>query len=233
MLVKLEQNAMSAVSLATQITFVLSLFTYAATMGASMLVSQYWGIEDKDSIEKVWGFSQILLLPIGLLFFCLTYFIPEKIMTIYTSEPELINYGAQYLKTVSFSYLFICVYQVTETIMKNTGLIKQTTFVSSMMVFMNIVLNAIFIYGLFGVTPMGVKGAALATTLTALFNLLLSSFIHIKNRIVRFRVKYLFHIEKGLKDDFIHYSLPLLGNQITWGLGFTTLTIIMIILIII
>lgn len=227
MLVKLEQNAMSSVSLATQFCFVLNLFIYAVIAGASMLVAQYWGTEDKDAVEQVWGFSHMILVPVAILFWAAAFFFPEYVMHIYTSEVALIELGAQYLKIASFSYLFTSVLQIIETIMKNTGLVKQVTVVSSLMVGLNIFLNAIFIYGLFGLVPMGVKGAALATTLSTLGSLIITVFIQIKHHIVRFRMKYLFKISKRLRKDFIHYTAPVFGNQITWGFGFTTLTIIM------
>lgn len=227
MLANLEQDAMSAVSLATQVSFVLNLFTFAVTMGANMLVAQYWGKEDKDSVEQVWAFSQKLILPVGLLFWAATFFFPELVMGIYTSETVLITLGAQYLKIASFSYLLTCILQVIETIMKNTGLVKHVTIVSCFMVGINIFLNAVFIYGLFGVKEMGVEGAAIATTLSTLGSLLIVLVIQSRYKIVRFRLKYLFRIDKKLRSDFIRYTAPVFGNQITWGFGFTTLTVIM------
>lgn len=227
MLVKLEQNAMSSVSLATQFCFVLNLFIYAVVAGASMLVAQYWGNEDKDAVEQVWGFSQMILIPVELIFWAAAFFLPEYVMHIYTSETSLIALGAQYLRIASFSYLITGVLQIVETILKNIGLVKQVTLVSSFMVILNIVLNAVFIYGLLGITPMGVKGAALATTISTLGSLIITIVIQLRHKIVHFRIKYLFKISNRLKTDFIHYTAPVFGNQITWGFGFTTLTIIM------
>lgn len=227
MLVNLEQNAMSAVSLATQVSFVLNLFTFAVTMGASMLVAQYWGKNDKNAIEQVWAFSQMLILPVGVLFWVATFFFPEIVMRIYTSEPTLISLGAQYLRIASFSYILTCILQIIEIIMKNTELVKQVTFVSCFMVGMNIFLNAVFIYGLFGIKELGVEGAALATILSTLGSLIIVLGIQWKYRIVRFRPRYMIRIDKKLRKDFIRYTGPVFGNQITWGFGFTTLTVIM------
>lgn len=227
MLVNLEQDAMSAVSLATQINFVLSLFTFAVSQGASMLVAQYWGKKDKNAIEQVWAFSQAIILPVGLIFWAAALFCPELVMRIYTSDLPLINLGAQYLRIVGFSYLLNCILIIVETIMKNTGLVKQVTAVSCFMVGINIFLNAVFIYGLFGIEPLGVRGAAIATTLSTLGSCLIVLGIQLKYKIVHFRLKYVFRIDKKLRSDFIRYTAPVFGNQMTWGFGFTTLTIIM------
>ena len=51
MLQFLDQNAMSAVSLASQVTFVLNLFTIGISYGASMFAAQYWGKGDKHSSD--------------------------------------------------------------------------------------------------------------------------------------------------------------------------------------
>lgn len=165
MLVRLEQDAMSAVSLAAQVNFVLNLFIDAVSLGASMLIAQYWGKKDMRSVEKIWGFSQLLMLPVGILFFLAGMFFPDGVMRIFTSEMAIISFGIQYLRIVSISYLINSILKIVQIIMKNTGQVKAVTYVSSAMVILNIVLNAIFIYGYFGVTAMGVKGAALATML--------------------------------------------------------------------
>lgn len=227
MLVRLEQDAMSAVSLATQVNFVLNLFVFAVTMGASMLVAQYWGKGDKDSIEQVWGFSQVILLPVGVLFFLAAFLFPETVMRIFTSETAIIWFGAKYLRIVSVSYMLTCVLQVIQVIMKNTGLVKQVTAISCFMVFANIIMNAIFIYGYFGVPAMGVEGAALATTISSFLSLVITIIIQAHHHVVCFRIRYIFRIDSNIRQDFIKYTGPVLGNQITWGIGFTTLTVIM------
>ena len=58
MLGKLAQNAMSAVSLAGQVAFVLSLFTAALTIGGSMFAAQYWGKKDIDAVERIFALTR-------------------------------------------------------------------------------------------------------------------------------------------------------------------------------
>lgn len=227
MLVRLEQDAMSAVSLAAQVNFVLNLFIDAVSLGASMLIAQYWGKKDMRSVEKIWGFSQLLMLPVGILFFLAGMFFPDGVMRIFTSEMAIISFGIQYLRIVSISYLINSILKIVQIIMKNTGQVKTVTYVSSAMVILNIVLNAIFIYGYFGVTAMGVKGAALATMLSAVFSLLAVIYLQCKGSKVRFRMSDLIHIDKKLSADFAKYASPILANEIVWGIGFTMNSVIM------
>ena len=162
MLAALSQNAMSAVSLATQVTFVLNLFVFAVTANASMFAAQYWGKGDVSSIEKLFGYAVRIVLPVLLVFFSCAMFLPEGVMRIYTSDPAIIAEGIPYLRFAAPSYVLMALAMVYETILKNTGFVKQCTFASAVMVVMNIILNAVFIFGLLGAPEMGAAGAALA-----------------------------------------------------------------------
>ena len=100
-----NQDALSAVSLAGQVQFVYSLFLFAITAGVSIFAAQYWGIQNKKAVEKTLGiglaFSVLLSLPftIGATFF------PELLMRAFASDPVLIQDGAVYLRVVGVSYL--------------------------------------------------------------------------------------------------------------------------------
>ena len=122
-----DQDAMSAVSLASQVAFVFNMFCIALGSGCSMFAAQFWGKGDKDNIEKLFGYSMRLLLPILALFFGCTMLMPEAVMRIYTNEPLLIANGIPYLRIASFSYIFMGLSIIYESILKNVGLVKQCT----------------------------------------------------------------------------------------------------------
>lgn len=227
MLVSLDQDAMSAVSLASQVAFVLQLFNLAITGGVSMLAAQYWGKGDKKSIEELYAFSIRLAVPIAAVFFLVTLLAPAAVMKLFTSEPAIIEYGADYLRIASFSYIFLSIMFLIETIMKNTMLVKQVTVISSVAVGVNIFLNAVFIYGLFGLPRMEAAGAALSTAISYGIALAASIAVQLAKGEVRFRVKYLFSVSKQLRKDYIKYSMPILANQLSWGIGFTMISVIM------
>ena len=62
MLLNLSQEAMTSVSLASKVPFVLTLFTLSITSGGSILAAQYWGKGDKKSVEKIFGYMFALSL---------------------------------------------------------------------------------------------------------------------------------------------------------------------------
>lgn len=226
MLGALNQDAMSAVSLAGQIQFVFNLFLAAMTIGTSMFAAQYWGKGDKSSIERLTAIVYCITIPVSLIFTILTVAIPVPLMRIFTNETVLIEYGAKYLRSVSFSYLFCGISQIYLCVMKNSGRAFMSSLISSVCVLFNIGLNALLIFGLIGLPAFGVVGAALATVIARLIEMVWSLLDSIKKERVKIRIKLFIHFDKFLHKDFWKYTLPVLGNEIVWGVGFTMGTVI-------
>ena len=226
MLVALNQDSMSAVSLAAQVTFVLNLFLFGISAGTNMFAAQYWGKGDKESIERLFGYSVKLLIPIAVLFFSMAMFLPTGLMRIYTDVPSIIDYGVQYLRIVSFSYLFMSLAWLYEAILKNTGFVRESTAISISMVILNIILNGVFIFGLFGLPEMGARGAALATTISSLEGFVGCTWILLRRCSVKLRIKHIINTDQNIRREFSRYTSPFMANQLFWGIGFTMISVI-------
>ncbi len=223
----LDQTALSAVSLATQVQFVLNLFFSAITIGTTVLAAQYWGKQDKESVEEVLCIALKMSILISIIFFTAAFFFPRLLMRIFTNEISLIEAGIPYLRIVSWSYLFMGFSQIYLCIMKNSGMTTKSTIYGSSALVLNILLNAILIFGLLGFQQMGIAGAALATTISRAVELFLTIFENVKTGVVRVRLKYFCSNFVRLKRDYYRYTMPVLANELVWGCGFTMFSVIM------
>ena len=106
MLGAVSQSVMAAVSLANQITFIIMLFFTGLSIGAGILVSQYWGKGDLAIIERVLNIACGFAAIISLVFFAASFFFPNALMSVFTNDADLILYGARYQQIIGFSYLF-------------------------------------------------------------------------------------------------------------------------------
>lgn len=79
----LDQSSLSAVSLATQVQFVLNLFYAALTIGSTVLAAQYWGKGDFRSVEKILAAALKSALLVSVVFFFAALAVPELLMRIY------------------------------------------------------------------------------------------------------------------------------------------------------
>ncbi len=227
MLGMLSQDELSAVSLAGQITFVENLFLAAMTIGLSMLASQYWGKKDLVSVEKIFGYIMKVTAGISFLFFVVSLAMPDILMRIFTNEESLISGGAIYLRTVSLSYFLTGISQIYLCILKNSSKAITASIISSVSVVLNIFLNAVFIFGLFGFPKLEIAGAALATVIAKLIEVVWCVAETLKKGSIHLKLRYIVHSDKLLKNDFWKYTLPVLGNQVAWGVGFTMYSVIM------
>ncbi len=223
----LSQDDLSASSLAGQVQFVFSLFLFAITAGVSIFAAQYWGINDRDSVEKVLGIGLKLSVLISLPFTLGALICPHLMMRAFASDPVLIEGGAEYLRWVALSYLMLGISQVYLCIMKNCGNAVKSSMISSAAVVVNIVFNWLLIFGV-GIFPrMEIAGAALATVISKVFELVWTMIEMCRKGSLKIRFKYVIHSNETLWKDYRKYTLPILGNQIGWGLGFTMYTVIM------
>lgn len=222
MLGHLSQNAMSAVSLATQIQFVQNMFVLSIAGAEGILGAQYWGKKDTVALNKLFCISLKLSGFISLLFFLACMFFPSALMTIFTNQPELIQIGTEYLRIAGWSYLLTGISQCYLSMMKVTDHPGRTALISSCTVVINIILNGIFIFGLFGLPEMGAKGAALATLISRIFELIWSVCNSFRKNYIYPKLKYLFTFHKVLFMDFLKVLGPLIGAFLFWGVGFTS-----------
>ncbi len=227
MLGSIAQNEMTAVSLATQIQFVQNMFLSAATAAGAILGAQYWGKGDRNTVRKLFNMILRWCGVVSIVFFAACECCPEVLMRLFSHDGEIIEIGAAYLRIAGWSYLITGVSQCYLTVMKVTDHVPQSAWISSSAVVANIILNAILIFGAFGLEPMNARGAALATTLARVIELGLCLGVASGKNYIRPDWKRFFEKNRQLGRDFLRHCLPLMGGGLFWGVGFTSYTAIM------
>jgi putative MATE family efflux protein len=224
----LDQDSLSASSLAGQIAFVFSLFFGAFVFGLTVLAAQYWGKGDKRTAEEVLAVTMRYSMLVGLVFTLGAAVFPEQIMHLFTSDQKLITAGGSYLRTVSLSYLLTGFTQAYFGIMKVCDKAKLSSLIGSLAVVLNIILNALLIFGIGFFPKMGIEGAALATVLARAFETVMVVIVVGKRLCPPLRIRLMLHSgNRELHRDYWKYTLPLLINQLGWGGGVTMYSVIM------
>ena len=227
MLGRVTQEQMTAVSLATQVQFVQNMFIMAATAAGAILGAQYWGRGDRLTVQKLFHIMLRWSGLISLLFFAACELAPELLMRLFSHDSPIIEIGSGYLRIAGFSYLLTGISQCYLTTMKVTDHVGPCAWISSSAVVLNLILNAVFIFGLIGAPRMEARGAALATTISRAAELALCIVLSAGKSYVRPAWNRLLEKQKQLSADFRKQCIPLLGGGLLWGIGFTSYTAIM------
>ena len=227
MLGRVEQDAMSAVSLASQIQFIQNFVIYAATSVIAVLGAQYWGKNDIRTVKDILCIALKVSVFASVLFFIGCVFFPRYLMLLFTNEEVLIEIGISYLKIAGWSYLLTGISQCFLAVMKISGNAGMSAAISSVTVVLNIILNAVFIFGFLGIPAMGVQGAAYATLIARILEVLWSAGISHTKKYIHPDYRRFFARLKELKADYYKNFFPIFGACMFWGIGFTSYTAFM------
>lgn len=221
------QTELAAVSLANQFHFLLSGLFFGICSGVTMLASQYYGKKNLDAIQVIIGIG----LKIG---FCVctvvtlaAFLIPEWLMRIYTADVEMIIIGAQYLRVIGISYLCMSFSQVYMCALRSMERARLSMMISFAALGINVLLNAVFIFGIGGAPRLGVIGVALGTSAARVIELLLCLFDAHFGRGIHLKWKLVFGKNVLLFQDFIRYATPALINDGAWTFAFSTYSVIL------
>lgn len=221
------QSAISAVSLASQYASILFMVFYGLGTGATILCAQYYGKGDMQAIQVVEGIAMRFSLLIAFVFAGAALFIPEKMMQIFTGDTELIAIGASYLRCMSVCYLCWGITEVYLAVLRSIGRVVISTTMNILAFSINVLLNAGFIFGLFGLPKLGATGVAIATSLSRVIELAACLVVSFLSKDIKLDFRYMFRKNKLLFADFVRLSLPALGNDISWSVAFSMYSVIL------
>jgi putative MATE family efflux protein len=221
------QSAISAVSLASQYASVLYMVFYGLGTGATMLCAQYYGKGDLQAIQVVEGIALRFSVVIAALVAGLALLIPEEMMRVFTNDGELIAIGASYLRFMSVSCLCCGITEVYLAVLRSIGRVVVSTALNVLTFSMNVFLNAVFIFGLFGAPQLGAMGVAIATSISRLVELAACFVVSAKSSDIKLDFRYVFVRNKLLFSDFVRLALPALGNDMSWSVAFSMYSVIL------
>ena len=227
MLGRLTQDAVSAVSLANQIAFIMNLFSGAVVGGGGALLAQYWGKGDRIMVKNLFCMLMKWAFGISFVFSMLALFTPEILMRIYTPDAALIEIGASYLRAVGISYLFSGITQCYYLMMKLEGKATRSVLISVVTLITDVVLDFFLIYGIAGVPKLGANGSAYSTVAVELVALIWCIAQSHRGESIRPDMQGFRWFSADVTKDLFKIALPMLGSSLAWGFGFSMHSLIM------
>ena len=227
MIGSLGEDYVSAVGLASKVFFIMNLLVFGIASGCSVLLSQYYGKKDDHNLNTTFGFMTMLSLAGGLLFFILAMLIPNSLMRIFTNSDTLIEIGAPYLRIVSVSYIFTAFSMAVSGLCRSINKTRAPMIATFVSVFVNVFFNYMFIFGNFGAPMMMANGAAIGTIIARTVEfIIILVYLFIAKLDVKLNIKEMVQINKTIVVKNIKFALPVIINELGWGLGTTMYSVI-------
>ncbi|HHU37438.1 MAG TPA: MATE family efflux transporter [Treponema sp.] len=227
MIGQLGTVAIAAVGLGNQIYFLLNMVLFGIVSGGAVFTAQYWGKKDIPSIKTTTGFCLTLVLAVGMLFAGTCFFFPRSIIGIYSSDLAVIQEGGKYLRIASLSFLPFSVSFLFTIILRSVERIRVSVISTVISLTLNVILNYLFIFGYGKIPAMGVAGAGLATVISRLVEMVIILTVsYVKKYPPAGTLRELFSFSTTFAAQFSRIAVPVILNEIMWGMGTTLQSVI-------
>lgn len=218
----LGEISVASIGIANQYFFLYNMALSGIIGGASLFIAQFYGKNDKLNIRKITGLSVISALMIGITFMIVAFFSPKFIIYFFSKDLDVIKVATNYFSIIGFCYPIIAISNVFSMGSRSIRNPKLGMICSTISLFINIILNYVFIFGKLGMPALGASGAAIATVIARIIELfLLVSYIYfIKDDYeLRFTFKDIKLINKDLLKAYISKTTPTFLNDTLWAFG--------------
>ena len=220
MIGQLGETNISAVGLGSNFSLIFSVVIGAVGAVAGILIAQFMGAEDKKEAWCSFDVSLICGIMISALFLLAAGAFPLQILGLYTEDMNIINTGAVYFRIVAFSYIPMAVSNILSAWLRCREHATIPFLASFGAVAVNTGLNYLLIFGKFGFPRMEIKGAAIATLISQLFNLvfIVIGFV-VCNRRDGDKPVLSLRFKKITIRDYLVMIMPILVSEFLWSLG--------------
>ena len=220
MVTGLGNVTVSAVGVSSRWIFLMNLFYFGISSGSAALISQYWGAKEKTNIRKACGAAMVFSLGVALVFCFLMAVFPEQLARVFSNEAEVIKEAAKYMRIVAFMGIFAAFNQIACTVLRATEKVNPPLFSSIIAVAVNTTLNYILINGKLGLPSLGIRGAALASLISAAVQAVILIFVmNGSKEVFKAPLKEFLSFSRSFIKKFCTVCLPVVINEGIWAVG--------------
>ena len=216
MIGRLGSVEIAAVGLGNQIFFILNMILFGITSGGGVFIAQFWGKKDLAGIRKSLGLMTLIAFVVSFIFTILCLLIPNQLIRLYSPDPQVIQVGGSYLRFVCLSYVPTAISFSITLALRSTERVKLPLVCTSISLFTNLIANYLLIF----VAGLGVIGAAIATVISRIIELvILATWSYSHKYEICGKLKELLGFNRYFIVKFLKIAFPVIINETFWGLG--------------
>lgn len=210
---RVSEDALAAVSLCYPIQMIMVAVACGTGVGVNALLSRYLGEKKQKEANKVAVHGLFTAVCNWLLFAVIGLFFSKLFLQIFSNNTQIIQMGISYMQICTIFSFGVFVQITYERIMQSTGNTIYNMIIQGVGAIINIILDPIFIFGLFGIPEMGVAGAAIATVSGQIAAMILGIIIT-KRKIKEVQIHIRdFHIDKTILKAMYRIAVPAILMQ--------------------
>ena len=218
---QLGDVSLAAVGMAGQWSWLLNMVIFGICSGASVFFAQYFGDGNKKGILHTYCVALLSGLAVAIVFSIVGFVAPGAVISIFNRDPAVLEAGISYLKIAVFSYPAIMINMLINIVLRSTERVKLPMVVAFFTTVLNAFLDYGLIFGAFGLPEMGIRGAAIATVISAWSGpvIIFAVTAVMQDDIFFAPIRDMLGFDKAFVRKFFLRALPVVLNETLWGLG--------------
>ena len=220
MIGKLGSDALTAVTVANKIYFLYASVLFGFCGAASILIAQFHGSNNKYKCQKIMDLNLIIPVICALMFIVAMMIAPRYFLGFFSTEKAVLDLASQYARYAIWTYIPYGIVFASLSALRSIGITKVQMYIGILSVAINTILNYILIFGKFGFPVLGVEGAAIATLIARIVEMLIYFYLLLsKKYMFTISLKDMFKIDFQLLKQMFKSAIPLTINEIMFSLG--------------
>lgn len=219
MIGQLGSVSIAGVGLAGKFSSIFSVVVSAIGAVAGIMISQYIGQRNQKEVRRSFSVNLWITLVLAGAFTLLCALFPAQVMGLYTRDLSTMLAAAEYLSITAATFLPIAGATMLSALFRCMEMASFPLYASLSASVVNTVLNYILIFGKLGFSPMGAKGAAIATVISQIVNLIIMLLLLFQHRSVLSAESNDGQFLPFLWKQYAALLLPVLVCEFMWSLG--------------
>ncbi len=228
MLGRFSEEALSGVALVNQIQFLLQMVVIGVGAGTLIFSSRAWGARDMSTVKKIANIAMKTALALSLVIFIPVFLFPENVLSLLSNEKDVVAEGVKYLRIICFTYPVFAATNTLLSTLRSVETVKIGFYISLSTLIINVCLNYLLIFGNFGFPRLGAEGAAIATTVARIVELIIVClYVKFGDKKICLRLSDYGKMDKELFRAYLKKGTPVLCSNTMWGLAMAIQTAIL------
>lgn len=224
----ISQNSLVIMGIISQIHFIFMLFSYGASNGISMFVSQFVGKKDWQGLNKTLVFSKLVYFALAIIYLVFILFFKEHVIALYTKDQTIINQCSQVFNVISFATILRLGTSFFIDSFRALEYAKYLLYLLIISSLSNLILSPILCYGLFSFPNMGLYGSIVGYSVANIITFF--GYIYLilrKDNPIELGLQSFKYLNWEYVKKLLSKMLPLLIMEVIWSIGVSGYTIIL------
>lgn len=212
--------ALTSVTVANKPFIIFQSLMFGVSGAAGIFIAQFYGAKNHEKAQRSFDINIIMALSIAAILTLLFFLVPQNIIELFTKTPTIVKNAMTYIKVMRFAFIPYAISLTCMMSLRNVGIVKVQLGASTTAVIINTFLNYCLIFGNFGFPKLGIQGAAIATLVARVIEMVLYIIILNRNNyFIKIKIKEIFQPEMMLFKRIIQRGYPVIVNEVAWSLG--------------